>query len=187
EVDGEPLPERYRLIDDNRTLIIPSVQRDDAERRFRVRITNPVSEEIREYLLEIRDLTSDYRRSQMFLIVPGMLSVIIGILVSLIYCRKRDLKSNGVYKDEPLAEDRSESPIHNGSIPTNGVPQEVPLAENISVPPIKNGSILTNKIVFPPSTNFHHLREMGAPTSCRAAHFLHSYIVSLAEKRHKSI
>ncbi|XP_040195103.1 uncharacterized protein LOC120928078 isoform X2 [Rana temporaria] len=51
EVDGEPLPERYRLIDDNRTLIIPGVQRDDAERRFRVRITNPVSEEIREYRL----------------------------------------------------------------------------------------------------------------------------------------
>ncbi|PIO40405.1 hypothetical protein AB205_0108210 [Aquarana catesbeiana] len=51
EVDGEPLPDRYRLIDDNRTLIIPSVQRDDAERRFRVRITNPVSEEIREYRL----------------------------------------------------------------------------------------------------------------------------------------
>ncbi|XP_077335510.1 uncharacterized protein LOC143981516 [Lithobates pipiens] len=51
EVDGEPIPERYRLIDDNRTLIIPSVQRDDAERRFRVRITNPVSEEIREYQL----------------------------------------------------------------------------------------------------------------------------------------
>ncbi|XP_073470639.1 uncharacterized protein [Aquarana catesbeiana] len=55
EVDGEPLPERYWLIDDNRTLIIPSVQRDDAERRFRVRITNPVSEEIREYRLEIGD------------------------------------------------------------------------------------------------------------------------------------
>ncbi|CAI9538792.1 unnamed protein product [Staurois parvus] len=54
EVDGEPLPERYRLIDDNRTLIIPSVQRDDAERRFRVRITNPVSEEIREYRLKVR-------------------------------------------------------------------------------------------------------------------------------------
>ncbi|XP_040195652.1 uncharacterized protein LOC120928722 [Rana temporaria] len=51
EVDGEPLSERYRLIDDNRTLIIPGVQRDDAERRFRVRITNPVSEEIREYRL----------------------------------------------------------------------------------------------------------------------------------------
>ncbi|PIO34292.1 hypothetical protein AB205_0005540 [Aquarana catesbeiana] len=51
EVDGEPLPERYRLIDDNRTLIIPSVQRDDAKRRFQVRITNPVSEEIREYQL----------------------------------------------------------------------------------------------------------------------------------------
>ncbi|XP_077340627.1 uncharacterized protein LOC143984212 [Lithobates pipiens] len=51
EVDREPIPERYRLIDDNRTLIIPSVQRDDPERRFRVRITNPVSEEIREYQL----------------------------------------------------------------------------------------------------------------------------------------
>ncbi|XP_073473587.1 uncharacterized protein [Aquarana catesbeiana] len=85
EVDGEPLPERYRLIDDNRTLIIPSVQRDDAERRFRVRITNPVSEEIREYRLEIRDLTSDYRRFRMLLIVPGVLGVIIGILVSLIW------------------------------------------------------------------------------------------------------
>ncbi|XP_077340626.1 uncharacterized protein LOC143984210 [Lithobates pipiens] len=55
EVDGEPIPERYRLIDDNRTLIIPSVQRDDTERRFRVRITNPVSEAIREYPLEIGD------------------------------------------------------------------------------------------------------------------------------------
>ncbi|PIO16421.1 hypothetical protein AB205_0099230, partial [Aquarana catesbeiana] len=51
EVDGEPIPERYRLIDDNRTLIIPGVQRDDAKRRFRVRITNLVSEEIREYRL----------------------------------------------------------------------------------------------------------------------------------------
>ncbi|PIO14928.1 hypothetical protein AB205_0117710 [Aquarana catesbeiana] len=179
EVDGEPLPERYRLIDDNRTLIIPSVQRDDAERRFRVRITNPVSEEIREYRLEIRDLTSGHIRSQMFLIL-GVLGVIIGILVFLIYCRKRDLKTNGVPEDEPLAEDISVPPIHNesiptngvledeplvevrsvppiqnGSIPTNGVPQEVPLAENISVPPIQNGSIPTNKIGFPPSTNFH--------------------------------
>ncbi|PIO13578.1 hypothetical protein AB205_0062360 [Aquarana catesbeiana] len=84
EVDGEPLPERYRLIDDNRILIIPSVQRDDTKRRFQVRITNPVSEEIREYRLEIRDLPSDYRRSQMLLIVPGVLVVIIGILVSLV-------------------------------------------------------------------------------------------------------
>ncbi|XP_040190489.1 uncharacterized protein LOC120922019 [Rana temporaria] len=80
EVDGEPLPERYRLIDDNRTLIIPGVRRDDAERRFRVRITNPVSEEIREYRLEVRDLPSDYTRSRIFLI-PGMLGVIIGIIV----------------------------------------------------------------------------------------------------------
>ncbi|PIO15994.1 hypothetical protein AB205_0101820 [Aquarana catesbeiana] len=133
EVDGEPLPERYRLIDDNRTLIIPSVQRDDAERRFRVRITNPVSEEFREYRLEIRDFTSDYRRSRMFLIVPGVLVV---ILVFLIYCRKRDLKSNGVYENEPLVEDRSVPPIQNGSIPTNGVYEDEPLAEVISVLPV---------------------------------------------------
>ncbi|PIO40241.1 hypothetical protein AB205_0107990, partial [Aquarana catesbeiana] len=145
EVDREPLPERYRLIDDNRTLIIPSVQRDDAERRFRVRITNPVSEEIREYRLEIRDLTSDYRRSKMFLI-PGMLGVIIGILVFLIYCRKRDLKSNGVSEDEPLAENISVPPIHNGSIPTNGVYEDEPLVEVRSVPPIQNGSIPTNGV-----------------------------------------
>ncbi|XP_073473582.1 uncharacterized protein [Aquarana catesbeiana] len=145
EVDGEPLPERYRLIDDNRTLIIPSVQRDDAERRFRVRITNPVSEEIREYRLEIRDFTSDYRRSRMFLIA-GMLGVIIGILVSLIYYRKRDLKSNGVYEDLPLAEDGSVPPIQNGSIPTNGVYIEVPLAEDGFMSPIQNGSIFTNGV-----------------------------------------
>ncbi|PIO12850.1 hypothetical protein AB205_0005200, partial [Aquarana catesbeiana] len=162
-------------IDDNRTLIIPSVQRDDAERRFRVRITNPVSEEIREYRLEIRDLPSYYRRSLMFLIVPKVLGVIfVIILVYLIYCRKRNLKSNGVYEDVPLAEYRSVPPIHNGSIPTNGVPQEVPLTENISVPPTQNGSIPTNKIGFPPSTNFHHLKETGPPTPCRAAHDLHS-------------
>ncbi|XP_068122374.1 uncharacterized protein [Hyperolius riggenbachi] len=56
ELDGGRLPERYRLIDDNRTLIIPSVQRDDAERTFRVRVTNPVSEEARDYRLEVRDI-----------------------------------------------------------------------------------------------------------------------------------
>ncbi|XP_073433110.1 uncharacterized protein [Dendrobates tinctorius] len=52
EVDGGQLPDRYRLIDDNKTVIIP---RNDAGRRLRVRITNPVSEETREYQLEITD------------------------------------------------------------------------------------------------------------------------------------
>ncbi|XP_040190490.1 uncharacterized protein LOC120922021 [Rana temporaria] len=147
EVDGEPLPERYRLIDDNRTLIIPGVQRDDAERRFRVRITNPVSEEIREYRLEVRDLPSDYTRSRIFLIVAGLLGVIIGIIpASLIYCRRRGLKSNGVYKDESLAEVRSVPPINNGPIPINDVPQDEPLVEVRSVPPIQNGSIPTNDV-----------------------------------------
>ncbi|XP_068127025.1 uncharacterized protein [Hyperolius riggenbachi] len=55
ELDGGRLPERYRLIDDNRTLIIPSVQRDDAERTFRVRVTNPVSNVSQDYRLEITE------------------------------------------------------------------------------------------------------------------------------------
>ncbi|XP_073474195.1 uncharacterized protein [Aquarana catesbeiana] len=167
EEDGEPLPERYRLIDDNRMLIIPSVQRDDAERRFRVRITNPISEEIREYRLEIGDLPSDYRRSRMFLIA-GMLGVIIGIIfVFLIYYRKGDLKSNGVSEDEPLAEDGSMPPINNGSIPTNGVYIEVPLAEDGFMPPIQNGSIPTNKIGSPPATKntFLSIERIEAPYS----------------------
>ncbi|XP_072278626.1 cell adhesion molecule CEACAM5-like [Pyxicephalus adspersus] len=54
EVDGEPVPERYRLINDNRTLIVPNLQRDDAKRRFRVRITNPVSGDTQDYLLNDR-------------------------------------------------------------------------------------------------------------------------------------
>ncbi|XP_071987817.1 uncharacterized protein [Engystomops pustulosus] len=55
DVVGGRLPDRYRLIDDNRTMIIPSAQRDDTGRRLRVRITNPISEETREYRLEITD------------------------------------------------------------------------------------------------------------------------------------
>ncbi|KAM4044341.1 uncharacterized protein ACNLHF_008333 isoform 2-T2 [Anomaloglossus baeobatrachus] len=52
EVDGGLLPDRYQLMDDNRTVIIPRPQRDDVRRRLRVRITNPVSEETRDYQLE---------------------------------------------------------------------------------------------------------------------------------------
>ncbi|KAG9462216.1 hypothetical protein GDO78_014650 [Eleutherodactylus coqui] len=55
EVDRGSLPDRFRLIDDNRMLIIPSAQREDSGRRLRVRITNPVSDETREYQLEITD------------------------------------------------------------------------------------------------------------------------------------
>ncbi|XP_018429134.1 PREDICTED: uncharacterized protein LOC108801725 [Nanorana parkeri] len=71
EVDREPLPERYRLIDDNRTLIVPSVQRDDAERTFRVRITNPVSEETREHRLEIRGKRGNYWGNNLICIEEG--------------------------------------------------------------------------------------------------------------------
>ncbi|XP_069616608.1 uncharacterized protein [Ranitomeya imitator] len=74
EVDGGLLPDRYRLIDDNRTVIFPRPQRDDAERRFCVRITNPVSEEIREYQLEITD----------FPVVPVVVAVVVGVVVSVL-------------------------------------------------------------------------------------------------------
>ncbi|XP_077335759.1 uncharacterized protein LOC143981642 [Lithobates pipiens] len=99
EVDGEPIPERYRLIDDNRTLIIPSVQRDDAKRRFRVRITNPVSEEIREYRLIndtmfIRMLeTEDYRDRGVTVAICVVdvliIIIIIIIIMGIIYMKRR--------------------------------------------------------------------------------------------------
>ncbi|XP_077335769.1 uncharacterized protein LOC143981649 [Lithobates pipiens] len=109
EVDGEPIPERYRLIDDNRTLIIPSVQRDDAERTFRVRITNPVSEEIREYrlinetqfirMLETED-SDPYRKS---LIIGSIVTVMLVVLMIHFRKKKRSIKTvtpNGI-KDRP--------------------------------------------------------------------------------------
>ncbi|PIO27197.1 hypothetical protein AB205_0076400 [Aquarana catesbeiana] len=101
EVDGEPLPERYRLIDDNRTLIIPSVQRDATERRFRVRITNPVSKEIQEYRLEIGDSNS-YRRTlslQVFLMV-GL--VVLGILQALYFYDKYRSSNYKIQGTRPL-------------------------------------------------------------------------------------
>lgn len=80
EVDGGLLPDRYRLIDDNRTLIIPSAQRDDAGRRLSVRITNPISEETREYQLEI---TVPGSSDRMFLIALGS---VVAVKMSFLLC-----------------------------------------------------------------------------------------------------
>ncbi|XP_018430503.1 PREDICTED: uncharacterized protein LOC108803165 [Nanorana parkeri] len=130
EVDGEPLPERYRLIDDNRTLIIPSVQRDDAERTFRVRITNPVSEETRDHRLEIRD--SDSYRGRPGLIV-GLVVGVSGIsaaviyIVYLIHSRKKE-KSN-LYDTESGAV----TTLQNGSLPLT--------AQSGSLSSIENGHV----------------------------------------------
>ncbi|KAM5180825.1 uncharacterized protein ACMZJ9_001392 [Mantella aurantiaca] len=170
EEDGEPLPERYRLIDDNRTLIIPSVQRDDAERTFRVRITNPVSEEIREYRLTddpmfIRMLEGEDAESStklIFLIVPGILAVVI---VYIIY-QSRSRKSKRKKETKPLnkmdngsllametrslltMENGPVSAMKNGSVPAmknESVPAKkygsVPAMENGSVPTMENGSV----------------------------------------------
>ncbi|XP_077335767.1 uncharacterized protein LOC143981648 isoform X3 [Lithobates pipiens] len=101
EVDGEPLPERYRLIDDNRTLIIPSVQRDDAERRFRVRITNPVSEKIQEYRLEIRDSNSYRRRLSLEVFLMVGLGVL-GILQALYFYTKYRRSNSNIQGTRPL-------------------------------------------------------------------------------------
>ncbi|XP_068122516.1 uncharacterized protein [Hyperolius riggenbachi] len=100
ELDGGRLPERYRLIDDNRTLIIPSLQRDDAERTFRVRVTNPVSEEVRDHRLEIRDADRRIRAG----VIVGIIAasggtVMLLMLIFCIICRKsaerRKTEENG--------------------------------------------------------------------------------------------
>ncbi|XP_073433106.1 uncharacterized protein [Dendrobates tinctorius] len=84
EVDGGLLPDRYRLIDDNRTVIIPRAQRDDAGRRLRVRITNTVSEETQEYQLEITDPGSSRLRSSGGIVVGMSLLFLINSIVLLI-------------------------------------------------------------------------------------------------------
>ncbi|XP_077335758.1 uncharacterized protein LOC143981641 [Lithobates pipiens] len=131
EVDGEPIPERYRLIDDNRTLIIPSVQRDDAERRFRVRITNPVSEEIREYRLEIRDLQQ--YRGRMGLIVLGILAAMIFSTTFKIHIM-RSLQTKYLEKNVSL------HTLESGDVPTMGN-EAVYTMGNGAVPDINRESI----------------------------------------------
>ncbi|PIO14110.1 hypothetical protein AB205_0016040 [Aquarana catesbeiana] len=122
EVDGEPLPERYRLINDNRMLIIPSVQRDDAERRFRVRITNPVSEEIWEYrlindtmfirMLETEDPGSVNGRVWYPLILAVLPVGLVMIYIVYQNCiKKTNVKNNRVPEDVPPHRERCVLPI----------------------------------------------------------------------------
>ncbi|ABG25808.1 ORF3 [Ranid herpesvirus 1] len=49
--NGGILSDRYHLVDHNRTLVIPGVQRQDVEKVFTVTLKNPVSVETREYRL----------------------------------------------------------------------------------------------------------------------------------------
>ncbi|XP_077340624.1 uncharacterized protein LOC143984208 [Lithobates pipiens] len=137
EVDGEPIPERYRLIDDNRMLIIPSVQRDDAERRFRVRITNPVSEEIREYRLEIGDSHSNFQT------LPGPPNAA-GMTIRVLICCKEERK------DLPLSimEEGYSQPIRNGSTSTHEIHEdESPNIMEVGYgQPINNISTSTHEI-----------------------------------------
>ncbi|XP_068127034.1 uncharacterized protein [Hyperolius riggenbachi] len=93
ELDGGRLPERYRLIDDNRTLIIPSVQRDDAERTFRVRVTNPVSEEVRDYRLEITE-PSMWMRSHISIVTAVSVALLVGLIICIIHLKRRQRKAN---------------------------------------------------------------------------------------------
>ncbi|XP_068122517.1 uncharacterized protein [Hyperolius riggenbachi] len=146
ELDGGRLPERYRLIDDNRTLIIPSVQRDDAERTFRVRVTNPVSEEVRDHRLEIRDPSSSTGRTHGAAIAALLLAVLlVGIICAVVYqtpCReRRAVQGNGAPETDPLSalEEGVAPPTRNGSTSTN---QDEPLGttENRSVPTRQPGS-----------------------------------------------
>ncbi|XP_077335756.1 uncharacterized protein LOC143981640 [Lithobates pipiens] len=149
EVDGEPLPERYRLIDDSRMLIIPSVQRDDAETRFRVRITNPVSEEIWEYRLIDHPvfrkvlITEDYeadgrhRGVTAAICVAAVLIIIIIIIMGIIYMKHRKCSRNQIPETQKDALYTS-VPQHNGSVPTvteRNEPEAI-LIQNGSVPAV---------------------------------------------------
>lgn len=105
EVDGGLLPDRYRLIDDNRTLIILSAQRDDAGRRLSVRITNPVSEETREYQLEITD--PQIPRSRGFLAVVGLM-VILVIVSGGVFLYQKEKKKSSRDEEMKMMNDHSE-------------------------------------------------------------------------------
>ncbi|XP_077335743.1 uncharacterized protein LOC143981625 [Lithobates pipiens] len=140
EEDGEPIPERYRLIDDNRTLIIPSVQRDDAERRFRVRITNPVSEEIREYQLEIGDSELNFRTLPVHPMAAGISIHIqmcckeerkdVPLSIMEVGCEQPNNKSSSIHgmpevPPRNIMEFGYGQPIHNESTSTNDLPLSI--------------------------------------------------------------
>ncbi|XP_077335755.1 uncharacterized protein LOC143981639 [Lithobates pipiens] len=141
EVDGEPIPERYRLIDDNRTLIIPSVQRDDAERRFQVRITNPVSEEIWEYRL-IDDpvfskvlITEDYEADERHRGVTAVICVVdilIIVTIGIIYMIRRKCSRNQIPE---ISVRYSSVPQHNESVPAVPENEEPEASRMHPVPP----------------------------------------------------
>ncbi|XP_073524795.1 uncharacterized protein [Phyllobates terribilis] len=94
EVDGGLLPERYRLINDNRTVIIPRAQRDDAGRRLWVRITNPVSEETREYQLEITDPEFSVSFPGLYVTIGTVFIVVVMVVIALLVkcpaCKKME-------------------------------------------------------------------------------------------------
>ncbi|XP_063810016.1 uncharacterized protein LOC135030608 [Pseudophryne corroboree] len=106
EVDGKPLPDRYRLVNDNTTLIIPNAQWEDRGRNFSVRITNPVSVETREHLLQI----TDPGRSHLGVIFAIVACVIVVAVAVGIYCicnKKRGTKhreKNGSTQNGSLAQ-----------------------------------------------------------------------------------
>ncbi|KAG9465797.1 hypothetical protein GDO78_017716, partial [Eleutherodactylus coqui] len=108
--DGGSLPHRYLLIDDNRTLIIPSTQREDAGRRLRVRITNPVSEETQEYLLEI---TGPLSLTLRISLVAAALAVVILLSAGIFLCCRR--KNKAASKDGEMKQ-------MNGHSEENGHP-----------------------------------------------------------------
>ncbi|XP_068122378.1 uncharacterized protein [Hyperolius riggenbachi] len=95
ELDGGRLPERYRLIDDNRTLIIPSVQRDDAERTFRVRVTNPVSEEVQDYRLEVREPERSLWMRGISVAAAVAIILLVGVMICIRYRKCHQTMANG--------------------------------------------------------------------------------------------
>ncbi|XP_066455366.1 uncharacterized protein [Eleutherodactylus coqui] len=128
EVDGGSLPHRYRLMDDNRTLIIPSAQREDAGRRLRVRITNPVSEETREYLLEI---TGPRTLTLRLSLVAAALAVVILLSAGIFLCCRR--KNMAASKDGEMKQ--IDGPSEENGLLQDPINQNLlMLPENVSTP-----------------------------------------------------
>ncbi|XP_066457617.1 uncharacterized protein [Eleutherodactylus coqui] len=123
EVDGGSLPHRYRLIDDNKTLIIPSAQREDAGRRLNVWVRNPVSEETREYLLEI---TGPRTLTLQLSLVAAALAVVILLSAGIFLCCKKK-KNMAAFQDVETKQMNGHSE-ENGHLPksqTNSDPLDV--------------------------------------------------------------
>ncbi|MEE6516348.1 hypothetical protein FKM82_025736, partial [Ascaphus truei] len=88
KVDGGVLPDRYKLSDRNRTLLIPHAQREDAGRRFSVRAANPVNAQIGEHVLVFEESGSPHILHKVLGGIFGPL-ILFGIFAACVLLKKQ--------------------------------------------------------------------------------------------------